>query len=131
MEQNVSTDNVSDLEPDTEDNTDEHNDIEMSEEKYGIYQVTLPPMKERIEYRNIGEENWNECVVIGRAGKVGKARSGKHKILANVKRVNDGCMKSVNFDNVEWIFKEESVMLSQSFDYDVMTAQEIEVHNVI
>ena len=82
----------------------------------GIYQVTMPPTKARIQYRDIGEENWNECVVTGRAGKVGKGRTGKHKIWANVKMVNDGRMHSANFENVEWQYKEESVMLAQNFD---------------
>ena len=105
--------------------------ISSSEDTDRIYQVTSPPMKARIEFRDIGEQNWNECVVTGRAGKVGKTRAGRHKMWANVKMVNDGCMKSVNFDNVEWRYKEESVLLSQSFDYDVIRAQEIEINNLI
>ena len=120
-----------DIRSEINDENHEQDAIRSGEDKDGIYQVTKPPMKARIEFRDIGEENWNECVVTGRAGKVGKTRSGRHKMWANVKMVNDGCMKSVNFDNVEWRYKEESVLLSQSFDYDVIRAQEIEVNNLI
>ena len=50
---------------------------------------------------------------------------------ANIKMVDSGLTQAVNFDEVEWKTKSESILLSRSYDHDVLIAKEKESQNLI
>ena len=86
--------------------------INAETEQPEVHVLTIPNAA-RITFRDTDtEQEWSECDVVGRAGKTGKEGKGKHRIWATVKMVDSGLKQSVNFENVEWKYVNESILLS-------------------
>ena len=80
----------------------------------------LPKDKTRIEYKQTGTGDvWQEAVVISRAGKT----SGTSKMWLNVQNIPQRDQQSMNFDLIDWKYKEEAVLMSDSAVHEVAEAK--------
>ena len=80
---------------------------------------SLPKVKTRIEYKQKGTGDvWQEAVVLSRARKA----SGTNKTWLNVQNIpQEGQL--VNFDLIDWKYKEEAVLMSDSVIHQVAEAK--------
>ena len=90
--------------------------------------LTAPPINSRIKFRSEDTDNeWKEALVISKCGK----STGGLTRWRNVKYIPDEREGSVNFEKVEWEYKEESALLSHNYNKEVIAAKQKEINNLI
>ena len=85
----------------------------------------VPSVKSNIEYKVKRNDPWKEAIVISRAGKA----TGKNKYWMNIKDLEDGTFKSINFEEIEqWRLKDEVILLADN-NHSTIEAKHLELQN--
>ena len=85
----------------------------------------VPSVKSNIEYKVKRSDPWKEAIVISRVGKA----TGKNKYWMNIKDLEDGTFKSINFDKIDqWRLKGEVILLAYN-NHSTIEAKHLELQN--
>lgn len=60
-----------------------------------VLNIKLPNVKQVVEYKTVGSENWKRCRILSRGGKA----SGKNRNFLNVKDVDDNTEQCIDWQN--------------------------------
>ena len=90
----------------------------------------FPRSNQCVKYRHQDSDDWTSVKVLGRAGKVGKNKSGKNKGWFNVRRLEDNIESSMNFSEVsEWSPIEHDILIATIKEDKFIEARETELKN--
>ena len=85
----------------------------------------VPSFKSNIEYEVKRNDPWKEAIVISRVGEA----TGKNKYRMNIKDLEDGAFKSINFEEIdEWRLKDGVTFLADN-NHSTIEAKHLELQN--
>ena len=96
-----------------------------AQEEETMRNITVPKVRDRIKFKDPDTGKFTDCIVVSRAGKVGKTGSGSFKSWFNVKDTETQAMKSVDFEVVtDWEKVEnQETIFSVEASHSVASAQ--------
>ena len=86
----------------------------------------VPSLGSEVTYEDPDRNEWRKAMILSRAGK----SSGMNKYWFNIKDLEDGSMKSVDFENINsWKNLNEEVLLCKNEMFDIEEAKLNELDN--
>ena len=86
----------------------------------------VPSLGSEVTYEDPDRNEWRKAIILSRAGK----SSGMNKYWFNIKDLEDGSMKSVDFENINsWKNLNEEVLLCKNEMFDIEEAKLNELDN--
>ena len=85
----------------------------------------VPSVKSNIKYKVKRNDPWKEAIVISRAGKA----TGKNKYWMNIKDLEDGTFKSINFEEIDELRLKDEVILLADNNHSTIEAKYLELEN--
>ena len=86
----------------------------------------VPSLGSEVNYEDPDRNEWRKAMILSRAGK----SSGMNKYWFNIKDLEDGSMKSVDFENItSWKNLNEEVLLCKNEMFDIEEAKLNELDN--
>ena len=86
----------------------------------------VPSLGSEVTYEDPDRNEWRKAMILSRAGK----SSGMNKYWFNIKDLEDGSMKSVDFENINsWKNLNEEVLLCKNEMFDIEEGKLNELDN--
>ena len=100
----------------------DHSDMVILQKKNRI----VPSLGSKVTYEDPDINEWRKAIILCRAGK----SSGMDKYWFNIKYLEDGSMKDVDFENINgWVNLNEEFLLCNNETFDVVEAKLKELEN--